>query len=305
MRTASSLGAGGDRSCCWRSWCQRGTSRGPRRGSRDSGGRHDPPPQLHRARRWAARWCRVHTLLPPGASPHTFEPRPAHVRAVADAAARRRRRRGAGRLGAHPRSFGEGRRHPPGGRARRRRRDWAGPLTSTSTTTPTATPTGTSTPTSGSTRPRQRRHRARDRRARSSPPCPSTRARSERTSPAFPGGAGPGWMPGSRERLASVGGGRLYQLPLGLGILRPPLRVGARAVGRRFSRPRALGPLDRPGGADWPGSTGVNVIFAEPQLSPKAAETIAREIGGQVLLLDPLGGHGLGRPGRLHRLDAV
>lgn len=38
---------------------------------------------------------------------------------------------------------------------------------------------------------------------------------------------------------------------------------------------------------------GVKVIFAEPQLSPKAAETIAREIGGQVLLLDPIGGEGL------------
>ena len=38
---------------------------------------------------------------------------------------------------------------------------------------------------------------------------------------------------------------------------------------------------------------GVKVIFAEPQLSPKAAETIAREIGGEVLLLDPIGGEGL------------
>ena len=35
------------------------------------------------------------------------------------------------------------------------------------------------------------------------------------------------------------------------------------------------------------------MIFAEPQLSPKAAETIAREIGGEVLLLDPIGGEGL------------
>lgn len=38
---------------------------------------------------------------------------------------------------------------------------------------------------------------------------------------------------------------------------------------------------------------GVTVIFAEPQLSPKAAETIAREIGGQVLMMDPIGGPGL------------
>lgn len=35
---------------------------------------------------------------------------------------------------------------------------------------------------------------------------------------------------------------------------------------------------------------GVRVIFAEPQLSPKAAQVIASEIGGAVLLLDPLGG---------------
>ena len=32
------------------------------------------------------------------------------------------------------------------------------------------------------------------------------------------------------------------------------------------------------------------VIFAEPQFSPKIAETIAREAGAQVLFLDPLGG---------------
>ena len=38
---------------------------------------------------------------------------------------------------------------------------------------------------------------------------------------------------------------------------------------------------------------GQRVIFAEPQLSPKAARVIAREVGGRVVLLDPLGG----RPG--------
>ncbi|MDH4232030.1 MAG: metal ABC transporter substrate-binding protein [Nitrospirota bacterium] len=32
------------------------------------------------------------------------------------------------------------------------------------------------------------------------------------------------------------------------------------------------------------------VIFAEPQFSPKVAETIAREAGAQVLFLDPVGG---------------
>jgi zinc transport system substrate-binding protein len=35
---------------------------------------------------------------------------------------------------------------------------------------------------------------------------------------------------------------------------------------------------------------GVNVVFAEPQLSPRVAEVIAREAGVRVLLLDPLGG---------------
>jgi zinc transport system substrate-binding protein len=41
---------------------------------------------------------------------------------------------------------------------------------------------------------------------------------------------------------------------------------------------------------------GVRTIFAEPQLSDKAARTIAAEIGGRVLLLDPVGGEGI--PGR-------
>lgn len=35
---------------------------------------------------------------------------------------------------------------------------------------------------------------------------------------------------------------------------------------------------------------GVTVVFAEPQLNPKAADTIAREIKGRVLILDPIGG---------------
>lgn len=36
--------------------------------------------------------------------------------------------------------------------------------------------------------------------------------------------------------------------------------------------------------------SGVNTIFAEPQLSAKAAQVIAAELKGQVLLLDPIGG---------------
>lgn len=37
----------------------------------------------------------------------------------------------------------------------------------------------------------------------------------------------------------------------------------------------------------------IEVIFAEPQLSPRAAEVIAGEINGEVLVLDPLGGEGI------------
>lgn len=33
----------------------------------------------------------------------------------------------------------------------------------------------------------------------------------------------------------------------------------------------------------------LRVLFTEPQISPKAAQVLAQEIGGQVLLLDPLG----------------
>jgi zinc transport system substrate-binding protein len=42
----------------------------------------------------------------------------------------------------------------------------------------------------------------------------------------------------------------------------------------------------------------VTTIFAEPQLSAKSAQVIAAEINGQVLLLDPIGGEGVaGRDG--------
>ena len=40
----------------------------------------------------------------------------------------------------------------------------------------------------------------------------------------------------------------------------------------------------------------IKVLFAEPQLSSKAAKVIADEIGGHVYILDPLGGRGI--PGR-------
>lgn len=43
-------------------------------------------------------------------------------------------------------------------------------------------------------------------------------------------------------------------------------------------------------------SKGARVVFVEPQLSSKAAEVIAREIKGKVVMLDPLGGSGV--PGR-------
>jgi zinc transport system substrate-binding protein len=37
-------------------------------------------------------------------------------------------------------------------------------------------------------------------------------------------------------------------------------------------------------------SHGIRVVFAEAQESPREAETIAREIGGTVLVIDPLAG---------------
>jgi len=40
----------------------------------------------------------------------------------------------------------------------------------------------------------------------------------------------------------------------------------------------------------------INVVFAEPQFNPALAEAVARELGGRVLFLDPLGGEGI--PGR-------
>jgi ABC-type Zn uptake system ZnuABC Zn-binding protein ZnuA len=47
----------------------------------------------------------------------------------------------------------------------------------------------------------------------------------------------------------------------------------------------------------------IRVIFAEPQLGNRVAEVIASEIGGKVLLLDPLGGEGV--PGRESYLELI
>jgi len=41
-------------------------------------------------------------------------------------------------------------------------------------------------------------------------------------------------------------------------------------------------------------ANGIKIIFAQPEFSTRAAETIAREIGGQVLLIDPLAEDWLG-----------
>ena len=48
---------------------------------------------------------------------------------------------------------------------------------------------------------------------------------------------------------------------------------------------------------------GQRVVFAEPQLSAKPAQVIAREVGGRVAILDPLGGPGA--PGRETYLDLM
>ncbi len=42
--------------------------------------------------------------------------------------------------------------------------------------------------------------------------------------------------------------------------------------------------------------SGIRAVFAEPQLNPKVAEVVAREAGVKVVFLDPIGGPGL--PGR-------
>ena len=47
----------------------------------------------------------------------------------------------------------------------------------------------------------------------------------------------------------------------------------------------------------------IGAIFAEPQLNPKAAEVIAREAGIRMLLLDPMGGDGI--TGRSSYLDLM
>lgn len=47
--------------------------------------------------------------------------------------------------------------------------------------------------------------------------------------------------------------------------------------------------------ADTMRELGVRVVFAEPQFNPALAEAVAREIGGRALVLDPLGGHAAAR----------
>lgn len=47
----------------------------------------------------------------------------------------------------------------------------------------------------------------------------------------------------------------------------------------------------------------IDILLAEPQLSPKVAEIIAAEIKGRVLILDPLGGKGV--PGRECYIDLI
>ena len=47
----------------------------------------------------------------------------------------------------------------------------------------------------------------------------------------------------------------------------------------------------------------IDILLAEPQLSPKVAEIIAAEIKGRVLILDPLGGKGV--PGRECYTDLI
>lgn len=54
---------------------------------------------------------------------------------------------------------------------------------------------------------------------------------------------------------------------------------------------------------DLAGEKNIQVIFAEPQLRDKSAETIAEEIDGKVMILDPLGGEGI--PGRESYVELI
>lgn len=241
---------------------------------------------------------RVETLLPPGASPHTFEPRPAHVRAVAEArlvvavgaglddwvlalarSAKNARillasepviAAGMGRPfdehdDAHGHSHGEIDPHV-----------WLDPMVVKEAIAPAIAEALIQA------LPEHRRT------------IESQLQRFQQELDQLDA-----WI---RERLASVGTGAFisYHAAWGYFADRYGLEHAASVAGFPGQEPSArwiaqVVQLAR--------ERGIKVVFAEPQLSPKAAETIAREIQGQVLLLDPLGGPGLA--GRENYIDLM
>lgn len=243
---------------------------------------------------------RVETLLPPGASPHTFEPRPAHVRAVAEAQlvvavgaglddwvlAIARSAKDAGILLAseHVIAAGMGRAfddHEHDDTHGHSHGDidphvWLDPMVVKEAIAPAIAEALIQA------LPEHRRA------------IESHLQRFQQELDQLDA-----WI---RERLASVGTGAFisYHAAWGYFADRYGLEHAASVAGFPGQEPSArwiaqVVQLAR--------ERGIKVVFAEPQLSPKAAETIAREIQGQVLLLDPLGGHGLA--GRENYIDLM
>lgn len=244
------------------------------------------------ARELAAEWIETHTLLPPGASPHTFEPRPAHMRAVAGASlilavgegldnwvlnlARAAEQAELLLVGQRVAAAGLGIRYDePEEDHHDHDHDHQGAIDPHVWLDPII---------------------VRDVIA-----------------------------PAIAERLQAALPGRAREIALNLEALREELSrldawitsslarskekhfISYHSAWRYFARRYGLHEVATVAGfpgqepsARWVADVvraarahGVSVIFAEPQLSPKAAETIAREIQGSVLMLDPIGGEGL------------
>lgn len=231
----------------------------------------------------------VQTILPPGASPHTFEPRPAHVRAIADAAlflsvgeglddwaltlARSAGRSQVLRVAERVREAGLGRPFDASepddhdhGDAEIDPHVWLDPVIVRDVIAPAVAEELAAILPRHADQIRQNLARFRDDLDRLD-----------------------AWI---RERLSGSPDGAFISYHSAWGYF-------ADRYGLRHVASVAAFPGQEPS-ARWVAQVvrtarelGVKVIFAEPQLSPKAAETIAREIGGQVLLLDPVGGEGL------------
>lgn len=244
-------------------------------------------------------WLEAHTLLSPGASPHTFEPRPAHMRALSRAALIL--------------AVGEG------------LDDWVLELARSASRAklllvgPRVAEAGLGIAYDGG---------AHDHAEHAASQGAAASGRGGHAGAIDPHV----WLdpiivrdviaPAIAEALADVLPARAGEIAQNLSILQDELTKLDEWIADRLSSPpykpfisyhsawryfaRRYGLHEVAVVADFPGQEpsargvadvvraarehGVSVIFAEPQLSPKAAETIAREIRGRVLFLDPIGG---------------